>query len=72
MTVKELYNWCKTCRYKDAEVYLVKDWEDVDEQGVLRDLYRLRNITIQTHIYESGLGWEEEQEALLEVEEERA
>ncbi len=33
MTVKELYDWCRAYRHKDAEVYLVKDWEQIDESG---------------------------------------
>ena len=48
MTVKDLYNWCKACRHKEAEVYLVKDWEEVDEDGNLNDLYRLRDIINET------------------------
>lgn len=25
MTVRDLYNWCKAYRYKDAKVYMVGD-----------------------------------------------
>ena len=72
MTVQELYNWCKACRQKDAEVYLVKDWGQCDENGCLTDLYRLHDVTTQVHIVDSGLDFDEELEVLLEVEEERA
>lgn len=72
MTVQELYNWCKACRHKDAEVYLVKDWGQCDENGCLSDLYRLRDVTTQVHIVDTGLDFIEELEVLLEVEEERA
>jgi len=72
MTVRELYNWCKAQRHKDAEVYMVKDWERCDEQGCLTDLYRLRDATMQTHIVDTGLDFDEEHEALLEFEEDPA
>lgn len=72
MTVQELYNWCKACRHKDAEVYLVKDWEQTDEQGNLSDLYRLRNVCEQVVTIDTGLDFEDEHEVLLEFEEERA
>ena len=48
MTVRELYNWCKAQRNKDAEVFMCKDWEQVDEDGNLTDLYRLNDVTTQT------------------------
>mgnify|MGYP003301639144 CR=1 FL=1 len=72
MTVRELYNWCKACRYKDAEVYLVKDWEQCDEQGFLTDLYRLKDLSMQYPVIDTGLDFEEEAEVLMEFEEERA
>lgn len=72
MTVQELYNWCKACRHKDAEVYLVKDWEQTDEQGNLSDLYRLRDIAEQVVTIDTGLDFEDEHEVLLDFEEERA
>lgn len=72
MTVKELYNWCKACRYKDAEVYLCKDWEQIDENGYLIDLYRLSDITTQTLIIDEGLDFTDIKEVILEFEEKRA
>ena len=72
MTVQELYNWCKSCRHKDAEVYLVKDWEQVNEQGNLTDLYRLTNVCEQVVVIDTGLDFVDEHEVLLEFENERA
>ncbi len=72
MTVRELYNWCKACKHKEAEVYLVKDWGQVDENGVLTDLYRLKDIITQVEVIDDGLDFTDVHEALLEVEEERA
>ena len=72
MTVRELYNWCKAFKYKDAEVYLVKDWEQVDEGGNLNDLYRLNDITYQCVVVDMGMDFENVYEALLEVSDEQA
>ena len=59
MTVRDLYNWCKACRYKDAKVYMVGDWEEVDEDGLLTDLYELDDVVTQTQLIDMGLDWEE-------------
>lgn len=72
MTVRELYNWCKACKNKDAEVYMVKDWDQVDENGTLTDLYKLKDINTQYIILDDGLDFVDVQEVLLEFEEERA
>lgn len=72
MTVRELYNWCKACRYKDAKVYFVKDWEQVDEDGILTDLYELDDVCMQTVILDAGLGFVDVHEALLSFKERRA
>ena len=72
MTVRELYNWCKAFKYKDAEVYLVKDWEQVDEDGNLTDLYLLNDMTYQCVVVDMGMDFENCYEALLEVSEEQA
>lgn len=69
MTVRELYNWCKAYRYKDAEVYLVKDWEKFDEQGCLTDLYSLKDVLDQMVVLEYGMDFIDKHEVLLEVEE---
>lgn len=72
MTVRELYNWCKACKNKDAEVYMVKDWDQVDENGTLTDLYKLKDINTQYIILDDGLDFVDVPEVLLEFEEERA
>ena len=72
MTVRELYNWCKAYRNKDAEVYLVKNWEEFDEQGCLTDLYRLHNICDQVVVEDTGMDFRDTHEVLLEFEEEKA
>lgn len=72
MTVRELYNWCKACRHKDAEVYLCKDWEQVDENGILTDLYHLNDVTEQTVIIDDGIDFVDMHEVLLCFDEQRA
>lgn len=66
MTVKELYDWCKKQKDKNAEVYMCKDYEQIDEDGYLADLYRLKGICTQTRIIDTGFGWEEETDVILE------
>ena len=72
MTVRELYNWCKACRHKEAEVYLCKDFTQMDEDGNLTDLYKLRDITTYTAIVDEGLDFVDVTEVILDFEEERA
>lgn len=67
MTVRELYNWCKAQKNKDAEVFMCKDWEQVDEEGYLTDLYRLTGICDQTHYIETGMDFLEIREVILEI-----
>lgn len=72
MTVRELYNWCKAQRDKDAEVYVCKDWEQIDEEGNLTDLYRVKDVVMQRRVIDVGLDFVEECEAILDVDENRA
>ena len=72
MTVRELYNWCKACKHKEAEVYLCKDFEQLDEDGNLTDLYRLRDISTQTVIVDDQIDFTDLTEVILDFEEERA
>ena len=72
MTVRELYNWCKACRHKEAEVYLCKDWGQVDENRNLTDLYKLRDIATQRVVIDDGLDFIDQYEVILDFEEERA
>ncbi|MBR5640441.1 MAG: hypothetical protein IKW83_12090 [Muribaculaceae bacterium] len=54
---------------KKAEIFLVKDWEDFDEEGYLKDLYRLKFITHQMVVVEKGMEFEDITEVLMEFEE---
>lgn len=69
MTVRELYNWCKAYRYKEAHVYLVKDWEKVDEDGNLTDLYALDDVCEQVTYLDDGLDFVNVHEVLLSFKE---
>ena len=40
---------------KEANVYLVKDWEMLDEDNCLTDLYELEDVSKQTIIVDDGL-----------------
>lgn len=66
MTVKELQNWCKKQPDKDAEVFMCKDFEKIDEQGNLTDLYRLQSISTQSRSVDLGLDWDEITDVILE------
>ena len=57
---------------KEAEVFLCKDWEEVDENGQLCDLYRLNDVCHQVNIVDEGLYFKEYNEVLLCFDEERA
>lgn len=72
MTVRELYNWCKAYKHKDATVYFVKDWEQCDEEGNLTDLYELDSVCDQCVVVDTGLDFEDEYEVLLEFKNEKA
>jgi len=72
MTVRELYNWCKACRHKEAKVYLCKDWEQIDEDGNLTDLYELDGIFTQTAIVDDGLDFTDIDEVILSFNNTRA
>jgi hypothetical protein len=51
---------------------MVKDWDQVDENGTLTDLYKLKDINTQYIILDDGLDFVDVPEVLLEFEEERA
>lgn len=57
---------------KDAEVYLCKDWEMLDENNQLFDLYRLNDVCHQVNIVDEGLNFVEYNEIILCFDEERA
>lgn len=69
MTVKELINELKKIKEKDAEVYLVKDWEQFDDDGYLTDLYRIDSVSDQLVICPNGFDFDEVREVLLCAEE---
>lgn len=67
MTVEELKR--ELSRYpKDAKVYLVKDWDAI-EDGVLTDLAELTGVSSQIEVVDNGLDFEDLHEVLLEFEE---
>lgn len=72
MTVRELINELKKIREKDAEVYLVKDWEQLDENRYLTDLYRIEGVCDQLVICPNGFDFDEVREVLLWASEECA
>lgn len=72
MTVNELIKELKKIKNKESEVYLVKDWDQVDEEGHLTDLYRLSEVTSQFLIVDMGMDWKEEEEIILCFEEQQA
>jgi len=57
---------------KDAEIYLCKDYELCDEEGILIDLYRLNYISHQFVIIDEGMDWKEVTEVLMEFDNKRA
>ncbi len=69
MKVSELIKELKRCP-NDSEVYLVKDWETVNERGELTNLRPLSGVTSQRVVVDMGLDFEDHTEVLLEFEEE--
>lgn len=50
---------------KDAEVYLCKDWEELDEDNNLTDLYRLEDVCEQVTFVDDGLDFTDIHEVIL-------
>ena len=66
MTVEELKR--ELSLYPDdAKVYLVKDWDEIEE-GVLTDLAELTGVSSQIEVSDNGLDFEDLHEVLLEFE----
>ena len=64
MTVKELIKELK--HYPaDSKVYIVKDWDTFDEDGILTDLTEVDEIGSQTVIIDEGLDFTDITEVLL-------
>ena len=69
MKVKDLIKELK--KYdQSAEVYMVKDWEQV-EDGILTDRYPLNDICDQTVVIDEGLDFVDYKEVILCFSEER-
>lgn len=64
MTVRELEKWCKKYPHKDAEVFLCRDWDQV-EDGVLTDLYALNDVCDQLNVVDVGLDFKDEYEVIM-------
>lgn len=69
MNVKDLIKELKKLD-QNAEVFLVKDWEQV-EDGVLTDRYLLNDICEQTVVIDEGLDFVDYKEVILCFDEER-
>ena len=67
MTVAELIKELKQYP-KNAEVYLVKDWDEQDEDGHWLDLHRLEYTVDQTIYIETGMDFLEEHQIILDFE----
>lgn len=68
MTVKELKDALKGLP-ADAEVYVVRDWETVDEWGNLDDLAEVADVHTQTVTVDDGLDFRDITEVLIEMRE---
>lgn len=68
MKVKDFIKELK--RYpQDAEVYVVGDWEQYDEQGNLSDLKPVYDVSSQNVVIETSMDFEDVTEVLIEVRE---
>ncbi len=68
MKVKDFIKELK--RYpQDAEVYVVGDWEQYDEQGNLSDLKAVYDVSSQNVVIETSMDLEDVTEVLIEVRE---
>lgn len=71
MKVSELIKELKKLP-KNAEVYTCKDWEELDEENQLVDLYRLEEVCEQTRYLDMGLDWVTETDVILSFANRRA
>lgn len=51
---------------KDCEIYLCKDWEQMDDNGNLTNLYRLQDVTSQSHYEDMGIEYVEVTEVIMD------
>ncbi len=68
MTVKELRKALSGLP-SDAEVYVVRDWETVDEWGNLDDLAEVADVHTQQVAIDEGLDFRDVTEVLIEMRE---
>lgn len=66
MTAKELKNALKGLP-ADADVYVVRNWESVDEWGNLTDIAEVRDVQTQTVTVDEGLDFQDYTEVLIEI-----
>ena len=66
MTNKELQKLLKQYP-SDAKVYLVKDWETCNEDGLLTNIEEMQdyNLGSQTEVYDVGLDFVDEHQILI-------
>lgn len=51
---------------KDCEIYLCKDWEQLDDNGNLTNLYRLQDVTSQSYYEDMGIECVEVTEVIMD------
>lgn len=51
---------------KDCEIYLCKDWEKLDDNGNLTNLYRLQDVTSQSYYEDMGIECVEVTEVIMD------
>ena len=71
MTVQELIKELKK-HPQTAEVYLCKNWEELDEDNNLTDLYHLNDVCQQTIIVDDGIDFIDIPEVILCFDETKA
>ena len=69
MTVRELRKALKGYD-ETAEVYLVRDWMQTNEMGEITSLSRLKEVTDQRVVIDTGFDFEDETQVLLDFEDE--
>ena len=69
MTVRELRKALKGYD-ETAEVYLVRDWMQTNEMGEITSLSRLKEVTHQRVVIDTGFDFEDETQVLLDFEDE--
>lgn len=66
MTVAEMIKALKAYP-KDARVYVVNDWEVVNENGELTDISEVEDFVSQRVVVDMGLDFVDEQQVLIEL-----